>query len=148
MDSRIVLSPVLLNLAGGDCVEDIKKPEADDGFREVLKQTEIHSLKRKVRRALLRRRRKEKTRAVPFPSSIFRHPGKFHIYIERKKPGQAKKAGDKDVKSHIEGAARLKMVDPQCFHNVTAISGVFSEIFEKILLLAPPISTSFFRQWI
>jgi len=37
MDGRIVL----LNLAGGDCVEDIKKPEADDGFREVLKKAEI-----------------------------------------------------------------------------------------------------------
>jgi len=29
-----------LNLAGGDCVEDIKKIEADDGFCEVLKKDE------------------------------------------------------------------------------------------------------------
>ena len=37
-DSQMVLSLVLLNLAGGDCVEDIKVVEADDGFCEVLKK--------------------------------------------------------------------------------------------------------------
>ena len=48
-DSQIVLSLVLLNLAGGDCVDDIKKLEADDGFCEVLKKAEVHGLRRKVR---------------------------------------------------------------------------------------------------
>ena len=43
-DSQSVLSLVLLNLAGGDCVEDIKKLEADDRFCEVLKKAEIHGL--------------------------------------------------------------------------------------------------------
>ena len=77
-DSQIVLPLLLLNLAGGDCVDDIKKLEADDGFCEVLKKAEMHGLKRKVKRALLRRRRKEKTRTVPSPSSIFRYLAKFH----------------------------------------------------------------------
>jgi len=36
----MVLSLVLLNLAGGDCVEDIKVIEADDGFCEVFKKAE------------------------------------------------------------------------------------------------------------
>jgi len=36
-DSQMVFSLVLLNLAGGDCVDDIKKLEADDGFCEGLK---------------------------------------------------------------------------------------------------------------
>ena len=54
-DSQIVLSLVLLNLAGGDCVDDVKIIEADDGFCEVLKKAEIHGLRRKVRRTLLRR---------------------------------------------------------------------------------------------
>ena len=57
-DSQMVLSLILLNLAGGDCVEDIKKIEADDGLCEVLKKAELHGLQRKVRRALLRRWRK------------------------------------------------------------------------------------------
>ena len=36
-DAQMVLALVLLNLAGGDCVDDIKVLEADDGFCEVLK---------------------------------------------------------------------------------------------------------------
>jgi len=82
---------VLLNLAGGDCVEDIKKLEADDGFCEVLKKAEIHGLKRKVRRALLRRWGKEKTRTVPSPSSIFRYLAKFHNKEQEglRQPGRA-----------------------------------------------------------
>jgi len=71
-DSEIVLSLVLLNLAGGDCVDDVKILEADDGFCEVLKKAEMHGLRRKVRRTLLRRWRKEKTRTMPSASSIFR----------------------------------------------------------------------------
>jgi len=54
-DNQIVLSLVLLNLAGGDCVDDIKMLEADDGFCEVLKKAELHGLRRKVRRTMLRR---------------------------------------------------------------------------------------------
>ena len=54
-DSQMVLSLILLNLIGGDYVEDIKKVEADDGFCEVLKKAELHGLQRNVRRALLRR---------------------------------------------------------------------------------------------
>ena len=90
-DSQSVLSLVLLNLAGGDCVEDIKKLEADDGFCEVLKKAEIHGLKRKVRRTLLRRWRKEKTRTVPSPSSIFRYLAKFHNKKQEglRQPGKA-----------------------------------------------------------
>lgn len=77
-DSQMVLSLILLNLAGGDCVEDIKKLEADDGFCEVLKKAELHGLQRKVRRVLLRRWRKERTRTVPAPTSIFRYLAEFH----------------------------------------------------------------------
>jgi hypothetical protein len=74
----MVLALVLLNLAGGDCVEDVKVLEADDGFCEILKKVEMHGLRRKVRRALLRRWRKERTRAVPSPSAIFRYLAQFH----------------------------------------------------------------------
>ncbi len=77
-DTQMVLALVLLNLAGGDCVEDIKVLEADDGFCEVLKKAELHGLRRKVRRALLGRWRKERTRTVPSPSAIFRYLAQFH----------------------------------------------------------------------
>ena len=78
-DSQMVLSLVLLNLAGGDCVEDMKVLEGDDGFCEILKKAEMHGLRRKVRRALLRRWRKERTRTVPSPSAS---PLSFHwLYV-------------------------------------------------------------------
>jgi len=90
-DSQVVLSLVLLNLAGGDCVDDIKILEADDGFCEVLKKSEMYGLRRKVKRALLRRWRKEKTRALPSASSIFRYLEKFHDSEQEKlrRPGKA-----------------------------------------------------------
>jgi hypothetical protein len=90
-DAQMVLALVLLNLAGGDCVEDIKVLEADDGFCEVLKKAEMHGMGRQVRRALLRRWRKERTRAVPSPSSIFRYLAQFHDEQQegQRQPGKA-----------------------------------------------------------
>ena len=77
-DSQMVLSLVMLNIAGGDCVADIRKMEADDGFCEIIKKAELHGLRRKQRRSLLRRWRKNKTRSVPSPSAIFRYLSEFH----------------------------------------------------------------------
>ena len=105
-DSQIVLSLVLLNLAGGDCVDDIKTLEADDGFCEVLKEAEIHGLRRKVRRALLGRWRKEKTRAVPSASSIFRYLANFHD-IEQEKQRQPGKAFIPTPNKHLQGFAGI-----------------------------------------
>jgi len=77
-DSQVVSSLVLLNLAGGSCVEDLKILEADEGFCEILRKSELHGLRRKVRRALARRWRKEKKRSVPSPSAVFRYLSSFH----------------------------------------------------------------------
>jgi hypothetical protein len=51
----------------------------------------MHGLRRKVRRALLRRWRKERTRAVPSPSAIFRYQANFHDKEQEKyrQPGKA-----------------------------------------------------------
>ncbi|MDO9527882.1 MAG: IS1380 family transposase [Syntrophales bacterium] len=105
-DSQVVLSLVLLNLAGGDCVDDIKKLETDDGFCEVLKKAEMHGLKRKVKRALLRRWRKEKTRTVPSPSSIFRYLAKFHN-IEQEELRQPGRAFIPAPNGHLQGFAGI-----------------------------------------
>jgi len=105
-DSQTVLSLILLNLAGGDCVDDIKTLEADDGFCEVLKKAEMHGLRRKVRRALLRRWRKEKTRAVPSASSIFRYLANFHD-IEQEKQRQQGKAFIPTPNTHLQGFAGI-----------------------------------------
>jgi hypothetical protein len=38
-DSQVVTSLVLLNLAGGNCVDDLDILEADEGFCRVLRRT-------------------------------------------------------------------------------------------------------------
>ena len=90
-----MLSLVLLNLAGGNCVDDLKIVEADDGFGAILCKSEMHGLKRKVRRSLDRRWRKEKNRSVPSPSAVFRYLSKFHD------AQQEKIRLDTDVKAFI-----------------------------------------------
>ncbi len=74
----MVMSLVLLNLAGGDCVDDLKILEADEGFCKIMRKSEMYGLKRKERRALDRMWRKEKKRSVPSPSAAFRYLSKFH----------------------------------------------------------------------
>jgi hypothetical protein len=91
IDSQIVISLVMLNLAGGDCVEDLKVLEKDKGFCEILRQVETHGLKRKVRRALEKRWRKERRRTIPSPSAVFRYLAAFHD-AKQEKLRQAGKA--------------------------------------------------------
>ncbi len=41
-DAQIVMPLVLLNVAGGDCVDDLRILEADEGFAKVLRRVELH----------------------------------------------------------------------------------------------------------
>ena len=103
-DAQIVIALILLNLAGGDCVDDMKVVEADDGFCEVFKKVEMHGLKRKVRRALLRRWRKERTRTVPSPSALFRYLEAFHD-AEQESKRETGKAFIPASNQHLRGFA-------------------------------------------
>ena len=71
-DEQAILSLMLLNLAGGDCVDDIRILEKDEGFCKVLGRVETKGLTRQQRRAMERRWRKEHHRCVPSPSALFR----------------------------------------------------------------------------
>ena len=51
-DRDILLSLMMLNLAGGDCVDDMRLLEADQGFCKALEQTRYYALSRKERRTL------------------------------------------------------------------------------------------------
>jgi hypothetical protein len=73
---------MLLNLAGGECVEDLNRLEGDEGFCRVLKKVAKHGLKRKERREQERRWRKERSRGVPSPSAVFRYLEGFHDKVE------------------------------------------------------------------
>ncbi len=77
-DAQVVTSLVLLNLAGGDSVEDLRILEKDEGFGLVLRKVEDHGLPRKERRAREGRWRKEGRRTVPSPSAVFRYLARFH----------------------------------------------------------------------
>ncbi len=66
-DAQVVTSLILLNLAGGDCVDDLDILEADEGFCRVLRSTYMQGLSRQTRRALERRWVKEGRRSVPSP---------------------------------------------------------------------------------
>lgn len=77
-DRQMILSLVLLNLVGGDCVEDIEKLEADEGFCRILRKVETYGMRRKERRELKKRWRKGRSRTLPSPSAIFRYITNFH----------------------------------------------------------------------
>jgi hypothetical protein len=69
-DRQMVLSLMLLGLAGGDCVDDLKILEADEGFRRLLECIEPE--------ASSSRWRTDKCRVIPSPSSVFRYLSAFH----------------------------------------------------------------------
>jgi hypothetical protein len=84
-DSQVIMSLIMLNLAGGDCVEDLNILEADEGFCRILRRVELHDLNRRERREQERRWRKEKRRTVPSPTAAFRYLQAFHDEEEEKK---------------------------------------------------------------
>jgi hypothetical protein len=89
-DEQMIVSLILLNLAGGDCVDDLKILEKDEGFCKVLGRVETKGLSRRQRRAMERRWRKERHRSVPSPSALFRYLEAFHDPLEEKKREKGK----------------------------------------------------------
>ena len=90
-DAEIAMSLVLLQLAGGDCVDDLRVLESDDGFCRILQRVEadLLGLPRKERRRIQLSWRREKTRAVPSPSTVFRFLDVFEVDEATRIPGKA-----------------------------------------------------------
>jgi len=84
-DLQIILSLMLLNIAGGDCVDDIERLEQDAGFATVIQSLATHGMTRKERRAFEMRWRKGKERALPSPSVLRRYLEQFHNAEEEEK---------------------------------------------------------------
>ena len=80
----------MLNLAGGDAVDDMRILEKDEGLSRVLGRIETRGLSRQQRRAQERRWRKEHHRSVPSPSAIVRYLEAFHDQEEEKKREEGK----------------------------------------------------------
>jgi hypothetical protein len=77
-DDQMVMALVLLNVAGGDCVDDLKALEGDEGFCRVLREVEEYGCTRSQRRALRRRWRKKRTRTFPSPTAMREYLERFH----------------------------------------------------------------------
>lgn len=87
-DEQMVMALVMLNLAGGEAVQDLEVLEKDEGFCAVLRKVESQGLRR---RELEGRWRKEQRRSVPSESATFRCLAGFHDAEEekRRQPNQA-----------------------------------------------------------
>lgn len=79
---------ILLNLAGGDCVEDLEKLEGDEGFALMLHRVETYGMPRAERRQLERRWRKSTQRRLPSVSAMRRFLSSFHDPFEEAKREQ------------------------------------------------------------
>ena len=77
-DWEMVASLLLLNLAGGDCVDDLERLEGDAGLGRVMLRLRFWGLSRRERRAAERRWRKERERSFPSPSAMRNFLARFH----------------------------------------------------------------------
>jgi hypothetical protein len=77
-DDQMIMALVLLNLAGGDCVDDLRVLEGDEGFCRLLREFEFYGRTRSERRALKRRWRKKRTRTLPSPTAMREYLELFH----------------------------------------------------------------------
>ena len=84
-DVQVIMALALLNVTGGNSVDDLRILEGDEGFVKVLRRVELHGLRRKERREQERRWRKERKRAVPSQSVVFRYLGAFDNTTEEAK---------------------------------------------------------------
>jgi hypothetical protein len=89
-DEQTILSLILLNLAGGNSVDDLEVLEKDKGFCTLLDRIRTKGLTRKKRRDHTRRWRKTTHRVVASPSAIFRYLAAFHDPEEEKKREKGK----------------------------------------------------------
>jgi hypothetical protein len=105
-DRQMIMSLVLLNLAGGECVEDMEKLEADAGFCRILRKVEEHGLTRKARRETKKRWRRGRSRTLPSASALFRYMGNFHD-AEQEKLREKGKAFIPEANEHLRALARL-----------------------------------------
>lgn len=72
-DFQFLLCLMLLNICGGDCVDDVKHMEKDEGLMDILKHLAIGNFFGRRRRKQERQWRNGKKNVVPSPSSIFRY---------------------------------------------------------------------------
>lgn len=106
-DAQVLVGLVLLNLAGGDSVEDIDRLEADKGLVKLIEQYEGTGLSRVARWEMERRWRKERTRGLPSSNAIRRYLSEF----ESEGDGRERIAGKAYIPEANEHLVELRKVN-------------------------------------
>ena len=77
-DEQNIMSLIMLNLAGGNRVDDLQRLKSDAGFCRILRRIEQKGMKRQARRELDRLYREKQMQSLPSPSAVFRYLSAFH----------------------------------------------------------------------
>jgi len=109
-DAQMVTTLILLNLAGGQCVEDLEKLQGDEGLALILHRVETFGMPRRERRALERRWRKSTDRKVPSVSAMRRFLASFHDAEQE----QLRAPGEAFIPSPSAALQGLMKVNGQC----------------------------------
>lgn len=123
-DAEMILSLIVLNIAGGDCITDIERLERDAGFRTLLLQFATHGMKRKERRAYEKRWRSKKARGLPSTAAIHRYLAPFH--------------SPEEEKNRIEGTAFI----PKPNEQLCALAGLNKHLIASIQKQSPSRSAT------
>ena len=138
-DSQLVLSLLLLNLCGCDCVDDIRYLESDSGLRRFLKNLELRNAWGRIREKVKRRWRKPNHRSLPSASSLFRYLEMFHNIDEEKRRKKVRAEREKEIKA---GKERYhKAFIPNSNNNLCGLNCINQE-FINLLQLNQPQSTA------
>ncbi len=105
-DRQHLLSLVLLNVAGGEVMDDIQMLEADPGLCRMVREAEGHRLPHKERRERERRFRKGRTRTFPSPNRICEWLEAFHD-PEQEKLRVEGKAFIPQSNAHLAGLGKV-----------------------------------------
>ncbi|MCP5048304.1 MAG: IS1380 family transposase [bacterium] len=83
-DFGFLLCLMLLNISGGECVEDVQVLEKDDGLHRLFKHFELRNTWGRRRQKLKRQWRNGRKNLFPSRSAIFRYLLLFHSFSQEK----------------------------------------------------------------
>ncbi len=109
LDRQHVLALMLLNLAGGESMDDIRLLEADEGLCRMAREAERYRLPRQERRAWERRFRKGRVRTFPSPSRICEWLEQFHE-ASQEEQRQEGVAFIPAPNAHLQGLGKVNQV--------------------------------------
>jgi hypothetical protein len=124
-DVQFLISLLLLNISGGDCVDDIKLMEADDGLSRIMKHLEHRHAFGRRRQKLKSQWRNGRKNAFPSPSAIFRYLLLFH------------NACQEIVRQEVKENQEIKAFIPAGNEHLIGLGGINKDMLEFFQLNRP-----------